>query len=362
MISRDGSATWGVETFPALSQGTVACFRDALPSLQTHVEHALRLHLSPSSVRVLRSDGFRFLIDQQAHFGRTLAAVYAFGLHEALADDMVWMANCLKSRGLDAEALRQMLTFWIIALQGTVCTSFVHELIPPLEWAASHSSRFFSMPFPSSSSASPEAVAFTDALFENRNDDAVRILKSFDRSAFPDAALEGLVFPALAEIGQRWCENRISVADEHLATANSRRAVLSWLDGFKRKPDSKAAVSVACVPGDEHALISEMLARYLAIHGWRVFYLGQSMPEQDLIRAVEANRSECLFLTLSLVGFLPALQQLFLQLHRRLPECRTYVRTGLHRVEPALARLCDGMAGSFDACHRLLTQKGAVHA
>src|SRR5690348_13273305 len=54
------------------------------------------------------------------------------------------------------------------------------------------------------------------------------------------------------EIGRLWQENRISVADEHLATAISQLAMARLYQAAPRAPEVKRTIGLACVEGELH--------------------------------------------------------------------------------------------------------------
>ena len=102
-------------------------------------------------------------------------------------------------------------------------------------------------------------------------------------AGIPVADLQaGVVQEAQLAIGQLWQDNRISIADEHMATAISH-VVLSRL--FESAPLGKRSgerVVVACVQGEMHDFPARLVADYLDIAGFHVRYLGANVPLDDL--------------------------------------------------------------------------------
>jgi methanogenic corrinoid protein MtbC1 len=89
--------------------------------------------------------------------------------------------------------------------------------------------------------------------------------------------LEGLVAAAQVEVGSRWAANEWNVAQEHCATSVSEEVVAALAGRIAVTPHRGAAV-VGCVDGDWHALPSRVVATALREDGWRVHYLGASVP------------------------------------------------------------------------------------
>jgi MerR family transcriptional regulator, light-induced transcriptional regulator len=97
--------------------------------------------------------------------------------------------------------------------------------------------------------------------------------------------------PALYEIGRRWEEAQLSVAQEHLATATTE-TLMARLSERLVEPGAiprDATALVACVDGELHAVGGRMVADFLAGDGWDVLFLGALTPPEDLA-ALAAHR------------------------------------------------------------------------
>jgi methanogenic corrinoid protein MtbC1 len=359
----------GAEHIPLVSKAAAERFHESLPLLLSQVDQAIRIGRKPNP----------FVLDLQPHFGNTLEAVYSAGLHASLADELDWTSTVLRSRGMPADTLRHMLQSWTLSLHGILPSGIVRELSPLLEWASACAGVFGSHPAVTPPELDAEQSRFVENLLGGRVEEALAVAVSRirmevkpdkqgretpvrDKGHRLDSFLESLILPAMTEIGLRWQDDRISVADEHMATAVCRRAAFRFLEDFEPAVPLKRVVSIACVPGDGHDFGAELAARYLEIRGWNVFFLGHSMPDADLAEAVEKNRSQALLLSISMTAFAPAFQRVAGRLRKRMPRLRIVARTGLRRLVPFLETFCDGTAVTFDACHRLLAGEDRTRA
>ena len=103
-------------------------------------------------------------------------------------------------------------------------------------------------------------------------------------------SIEEVVTPTLRWIGDEWHAGRLSIAQEHAATARVR-AKLEQLMADQRGSARGIAV-LACAPGEQHDLGLLMLAVALRADGWRVEYLGANTPVADAVAfAVELGAS-----------------------------------------------------------------------
>src|SRR4051812_47945136 len=62
---------------------------------------------------------------------------------------------------------------------------------------------------------------------------------------------EGVVQPAMRRVGELWYENRITVAEEHLATATAEAAVVLLYPEVQWPVGGPRAI-VTCVEGERH--------------------------------------------------------------------------------------------------------------
>ncbi len=88
--------------------------------------------------------------------------------------------------------------------------------------------------------------------------------------------LSELFVPALVEIGVGWRDGRISIAQEHRASAILTRA-LAVID--RQRPGRPRGTAVVVSPaGDRHDLPAAMAATVLRGDGWHVHHLGPDLP------------------------------------------------------------------------------------
>ncbi|WP_059015245.1 cobalamin-dependent protein [Mycobacterium sp. M26] len=122
--------------------------------------------------------------------------------------------------------------------------------------------------------------------------------------------LEGVLLDVIApvqyRIGTEWAANRISVTEEHCATAINDRAIaaLSRHPSF-RGGGQAGRVTVACVDGEWHALPARLLTEVLRLRGWQVDFLGAHVPTQSLIAHVHRHGPDAIALSCMIPSRLP---------------------------------------------------------
>ena len=98
--------------------------------------------------------------------------------------------------------------------------------------------------------------------------------------------LEHVVMPLLGEVGQRWADGRLAIAQERLVSSMLRARLLSILNQHPR--ERRPRVLFATLSGEPHEL--GLLGAALHLHelGQPVLYLGTELPAPELARV--ANR------------------------------------------------------------------------
>ncbi|MBK7756457.1 MAG: MerR family transcriptional regulator [Deltaproteobacteria bacterium] len=94
--------------------------------------------------------------------------------------------------------------------------------------------------------------------------------------------IEQIFMPLLREVGERWAEGSLSVAQEHFASEFCREQLAAMLVSVGYGPKEGPTAICATYPGERHELALLSLAVRLALAGYRVRYLGADLPLKDL--------------------------------------------------------------------------------
>jgi methanogenic corrinoid protein MtbC1 len=115
--------------------------------------------------------------------------------------------------------------------------------------------------------------------------------------------------PALYEIGHRWEEAEISVAQEHLATAATQSLMARLadrLDGGAPRRDRR--VLVACAEGELHSIGVRMVSDFLEADGWDVLFVGALSPPSAVAELAAAQSVDVVALSASLGQRVPEIE------------------------------------------------------
>jgi excisionase family DNA binding protein len=98
----------------------------------------------------------------------------------------------------------------------------------------------------------------------------------------PGRVYVDVLAPAMKTIGDEWESGRVSIADEHRASAVAVRLIGRLGPRFARKGRSRGHVAVAGAPGERHAIPLSMLGDLLRGAGFEVTDLGPDVPAEAL--------------------------------------------------------------------------------
>jgi methanogenic corrinoid protein MtbC1 len=113
---------------------------------------------------------------------------------------------------------------------------------------------------------------------------------------------------AQQEIGRLWQQNRVTIAQEHMASAISQLSLAALFErAVPAKPLGKKLL-LACVEGELHDLPARMVADFLEIEGFDVRYLGADVPLHDLLKMVSAEPPDLIGLSVTMSFNVPSLR------------------------------------------------------
>jgi methanogenic corrinoid protein MtbC1 len=146
-----------------------------------------------------------------------------------------------------------------------------------------------------------------DALIDCDEYTAVEVVfGALDSGLTAEDALLEVLAPVQHRVGSEWAANRITVAQEHAATAINDRVVAALAHHPAARPAPRVGrVTVACVDGEWHALPARLLSEVLRLRGWQVDFLGAQVPTPHLIAHLHHHGPDAVALSCSIPTRLP---------------------------------------------------------
>jgi excisionase family DNA binding protein len=105
----------------------------------------------------------------------------------------------------------------------------------------------------------------------------------------PVEVLELMLIPAMKSIGTRWANGKLSVAQEHQASAIAQRVVGRLGPKFAQRGRKRGLIVVGSPPGEHHSLPNAIVADLLRVRRFLVSDLGANVPIESFVDFVSST-------------------------------------------------------------------------
>ncbi|MGW4062921.1 cobalamin B12-binding domain-containing protein [Amycolatopsis sp. NPDC004747] len=131
------------------------------------------------------------------------------------------------------------------------------------------------------------------------------VVRALGEGADPESVLLDVIGAVQRRVGREWAANRLTVAQEHAATAINDRVIATFGYVLKRPEPHLGRITVACVDGEWHAMPARLLSEVLRLRGFAVDYLGAQVPAPHLVAHLHRTGPDAVALSGSLATRLP---------------------------------------------------------
>ncbi len=95
-----------------------------------------------------------------------------------------------------------------------------------------------------------------------------------------------VIWPMMVEIEKLFKSNRISAAQEHMATRINRTIVDQLQNKLPHKPVNNKKIVICCSQEESHELGAQMLADTFESDGWEVKFVGAGLTNDDMLKFI----------------------------------------------------------------------------
>ncbi len=170
-----------------------------------------------------------------------------------------------------------------------------------------------------------EAKQLADCLLKGDIHSSWKIVKELDQIGMNSCYVyDQVIRKALYFIGELWRDNKITVADEHLATGVAEIIVTRYSLEQTLVPTDHNALFF-CIEGEEHVLGLKMVSAYFQEKGWTTHFLGANLPLEYAVYSVKKWKPKVVGISISMVHNLPRLQSYISALEELDPELKVFV-------------------------------------
>lgn len=214
-----------------------------------------------------------------------LAGAIEAGETEAFAAYARWAARVLAARGIassflaeNLEQIHDALIPRIVPARAGVVAEYLRAGLDALSGEPE---------FPSGATLNLTANVFLQAILTGQRHAAVQIAREAARNGLTLEELYADVFQqALYEVGARWEANRLTVAQEHIATAITQYVMAQVYEAPDPRTPARGTFVLTGVEGELHSIGAVMVGDLLESAGWAVRFLGTNLPAPSILSAV----------------------------------------------------------------------------
>jgi MerR family transcriptional regulator, light-induced transcriptional regulator len=259
----------------------------------------------------------RFGIEDAIYHLDFLAAAVETGEILAFASYLRWTAGMLESRGIAPGFLHENIEQIAAELGQRLPAALAPEMAEFIE-SGRQAARAGAAPVTYSRGAagplSEVQALYLQAILHGHRQAAVGIATECMRQGHGVADIFADVLQeSMYAVGRLWESNRITVAQEHLATAVTQYVVAHLYPLIPTAPNPSGRMVITGVEGEQHQLGPNMVADVLESTGWDVQFLGTNTPLAGVLQAIGEHRASVLGISATMLFNLPNVRRLIEQ-------------------------------------------------
>lgn len=252
-----------------------------------------------------------------------LRTAIEFGTEETFRQYVRWTTNVLQARSIPRSVLQKFLNHISQALEPHL-TDLEKRVVRTHLIESPHESPLSEAPTatPPRSPLTLHQEIFLQALLAGDRHAAKTIaIEAFSMTdSLSDVYVE-LFQESLYEIGRLWESNRISVAQEHVATAITQYVMANLYSCVKPAQPFQGKGIITGVEGELHQVGSHMVADLLEARGWDIRFLGVNIPHQAILHMIKEFQPTLVGISATMVLKVPTVRDLIKDIRNHfLPE------------------------------------------
>jgi methanogenic corrinoid protein MtbC1 len=155
-----------------------------------------------------------------------------------------------------------------------------------------------------------KALSYLETILEGKPREAIeQVLHEVDGgTSVKDAYLKVLI-PAQREAGRMWHAGELRIAEEHVITTTTQRAMALLCERGRTSVRNDKTALLGCVAGNVHAIGICAISDFFEMAGWRVVNLGPDVPTEEIARSVQLFDADVVMLSAALDPHLKAVQR-----------------------------------------------------
>lgn len=291
---------------PDIPVESVTAYSKASSSMLDAVNAQLKAHLDIESL--LGGGPFSLLEDNHRNHVSFMAEVMSTNDFQLLAETLPWVYRAYHSQGIDYAYFVIELNAWIDVLHNELDQATAEPVIGLYRWMLAEHDNNIEL-----STIESEEELPSDDVWTGQRSEFMKALAVSDHHAClticRQAKEEGItlplmfqwiIFPAMVEVGVSWEHGKLSVAEEHAATAIVNKVLSALYFDADIPRGSRGSALVSASPNERHEMGAWMVATCLELDGWSVFYIGADVPAEDIVEATIQREASLVALSVAM--------------------------------------------------------------
>lgn len=228
---------------------------------------------------------------------RTVANLRQKDLGDALGVAQTTIANYEQgARFPDERILHRIADYFNVSLDYLMGRSDVNRAVQDLQYQ----SGFYREEEETLPPMSPLAKQYLDLLLAGKREEASNLVHNAVKEGREVGEIYRTVFErTLKEIGLMWMQNQVDVATEHYFSASTQlimSQLYPYITAASREKIETVCLAMA-VCGEFHDIGVRMVADFFEMDGWKTFFLGSNLCNEDMVKTVVDHKADLLALS-----------------------------------------------------------------
>ena len=116
--------------------------------------------------------------------------------------------------------------------------------------------------------------------------------------------------PVMREVGRLWQLNKVSIAQEHFASATTQLTISQFYPQILNSKPGGYSCLTACVGEELHEMGVRMMADLLELEGWQTLHLGANTPVEEILTLARKKEMDVIAISVTMAYHLPQLERL----------------------------------------------------
>lgn len=282
----------------------------AAEDYRQHLEQLLG-HVSRTTLRsrdlgrLVGRNSYGVVEQDMQHHGHFLSSVMRLQAWDLVERTMPWVYRSHEAHGFTKDYFRVQFEAWEAAVKAVLPPRSASHVTAVYRWMQRRHAAWWTLAQATVDAATQVPEPWTDvqarflqALLAGDSAEALALARDAVRDSQDLSAFYLYVVQAsMEQIGREWERDRISEADEHVASAIVARVLAVLSAGIVRPGRRLGRAVVAAAPNEFHELGAWMVSDLLEQDGWDVRYLGANTPIAGLVRTLVLHHPHILFVS-----------------------------------------------------------------